>query len=287
VRVDDGSLYSVRDGHGEALLCLHGGPGAGHAYLRRGLLPLASELSLISFDQRSVRRPGHQAPRMSLDTHLADIDRVLDAHGVKTCFLLGHSWGAVLAMLYVARAPERVKGVVLVNLVSVDPVERWDFAQRVGQKLESDAFVAYLGAKKEELAQLADNERVRRLAFIEAHWPLFERPDALEQMPQYGMAAELRDHLWEEAAQSVRALADGAHVCPTLVVQGEQDPTPLTVAARVARPLGPVTTATLPRCGHVAPLEAPAALQQTVAAFVAESTFVKPTLSARYAASSV
>lgn len=55
--------------------------------------------------------PGHAG----LDTHVDDIIRVLDAAGVKRTILVGHSYGAYVALQVALRHPDRVAGIVLVD----------------------------------------------------------------------------------------------------------------------------------------------------------------------------
>ncbi len=75
---------------------------------------LARSWTLLRFDLR-----GHGASEglrpATLERHADDIAAILDAAGVDTCFLVGHSLGAQVVLQFCARHPLRTEGVVLID----------------------------------------------------------------------------------------------------------------------------------------------------------------------------
>ncbi len=97
-----------------ALIVIHGGPGWDY----RGLLSLkalSDEYFVVFYDQRGTGlSPRVEAGGLTLESTLQDLDSVVDrfSNGRKV-FLVGHSWGGMLASGYIGRHPEKVEAAVL------------------------------------------------------------------------------------------------------------------------------------------------------------------------------
>lgn len=101
---------------GVPVLVLHGGPGSGGSPRLAGLFDPA-RFRVIVPDQRGAGRSEPVGATLANTTAdlLADIDLIRAALGVGRCFVAGGSWGATLAILYAARQPARVCGLLLRN----------------------------------------------------------------------------------------------------------------------------------------------------------------------------
>src|ERR1041385_952951 len=108
------SLYSRDIGRGHPIIILHGGPGFGHTYLRSELDGLADVYRLIYYDQRGRGRSAERVlpDDVTLMSDVDDIDIVRQHFHLQSAALLGHSWGAVLALEYALRHPERVSQMI-------------------------------------------------------------------------------------------------------------------------------------------------------------------------------
>ena len=118
-------VWTKRTGHNPdvALLLLHGGPGATHEYFLSAdsYLPAAG----IEYHYYDQLGSGHSdAPD---DPALWNIERFDDeveqvrvdlGLGPQNFFLLGHSWGGVLAIEYALKYQENLKGVIISNMMS-------------------------------------------------------------------------------------------------------------------------------------------------------------------------
>ncbi|WP_071691605.1 alpha/beta fold hydrolase [Nioella sediminis] len=119
---------SFGDPANPAIVVLHGGPGADY----RSLLPLqalADSYHVTFYDQRgaglSERVP---AEALTLQTHLAELDGVLDLVSPDApAILIGHSWGAMLASAFLGAHPDRVAAAVLIEpgFLSAVEAEAW------------------------------------------------------------------------------------------------------------------------------------------------------------------
>ena len=94
-----------------AILCLHGGPGMDHSYFLPHLSPLAERHALILYRQ-------HQNGETTMDGLIVELERVLKTIKNERLLILGHSFGAVLALEYMRRNPKaNLAGLVLVSWV--------------------------------------------------------------------------------------------------------------------------------------------------------------------------
>lgn len=64
------------------------------------------------------------SPQVGLDTHAEDVVRHIDVLGLRDVVLVGHSFGALVALAVAERAPDRVRRVVLLDGLVVDAGEQ-------------------------------------------------------------------------------------------------------------------------------------------------------------------
>ena len=115
VMVDDGTaLWTTVGGHGQPVVLCHGGPGLWD-YLEDLADLLAGERTAVRYDQRGCGRSGGLDGPFTLERAVADLDQLRSTLGVERWAVLGHSWGADLALRYAVAHPERATAVVYVG----------------------------------------------------------------------------------------------------------------------------------------------------------------------------
>jgi proline iminopeptidase len=99
VDVGDTRLFVAERGDGFPVIVLHGGPGLDHTQFGAYLDPLADRYRLVLVDQRSQGR-SDTAPRetWSIERMAADVTALADALGYGPYAVLGHSFGAFVAL---------------------------------------------------------------------------------------------------------------------------------------------------------------------------------------------
>jgi esterase len=108
-------LHTKIDGNGpKTLVILHGLLGSSENW-RTIQRALASEIRVICLDLANHGQ-SPSAPIFTLETLAQDVWETLDSLGVKSFFLLGHSMGGKIAMLMAAERPERVNGLIVVDI---------------------------------------------------------------------------------------------------------------------------------------------------------------------------
>jgi proline iminopeptidase len=100
VDVGDTRLHVEERGGGDlALIALHGGPGLDHTMFGGWLDPLGDERRVLLVDERAQGRSDRAPPETwTLEQHARDVDALATALGLERYAVLGHSFGAFIAL---------------------------------------------------------------------------------------------------------------------------------------------------------------------------------------------
>lgn len=256
--------YSTVGNGDDTLVILHGGPGLSFNYLLPDLQPLASNFTLLFYDQRGA---GHSSlPQDSTDYamkwHLDDLEHLRKHFKIKKLNLLGHSWGGLLAGFYAAEYPDNVKRMIL---VASDPPAREPYWQlfKPSSRLDSSSLARATGFR-EKWGTTKDS--VKRCwdywgEFIKGY--LSDATNArfiwgdVCNMPQATFFNSLRPYSrillgkWD----LTKKLRDVT--VRTLVIHGVDDPMPLSGARRWHHELPNSSIIILPKTGHFPHVESP------------------------------
>ncbi|MGY0694422.1 alpha/beta fold hydrolase [Virgibacillus sp. FSP13] len=111
-------LYVEKSGQGDPCIYLHGGPGywsKSFQYFSENLLEDA--LEMIYLDQRGCGRSElARGKNYSLARLIDDIEEVRKDLGIEAWYVMGHSFGGILAVNYAHTYPSRTKGLILSNV---------------------------------------------------------------------------------------------------------------------------------------------------------------------------
>jgi proline iminopeptidase len=269
VTTDDGvRLWASRSGHGEPLVLCHGGPGLWDMFGDVAAM-LDDQATVVRWDQRGCGRSEACAGPWTTERFVADLDAVRRHFGLDRMALLGHSWGAQLALSYALAHPERVSGLVYVSGMGIDPMSSWHGAYR-------DNFLARLGEVPERVVRwrkLPDGDRER--AVLQWSIEFEDRERALEHAgrmaePWLGINFECSKVLNDETKQTwgtpeLYAACQGLDV-PVLIVDGERDVRPRWTVDSLERGLPRVRRVVLPGAGHLPWVEDPEGFREAVGA---------------------
>lgn len=127
LEVDGVCLHYVDSGTGDPLLLIHGNGTQIEDFETSGLIDLAAQTHrVIVFDRPGF---GHSSrPRSTVWTPTAQallLHKALAQLGIERCIVLGHSWGAAVAVALALRHASSVKGLVLVSGYYY-PTDRFD-----------------------------------------------------------------------------------------------------------------------------------------------------------------
>lgn len=202
------------------VLVLHGGPAAAG-----DVAPLARELGRHWHALEPFQR-GSGGPPLTVATHVRDLDEIIGERcGGHHPALVGHSWGAMLALAYAAEHPAVPAGLVLIGCGTFSPAARAAFHSRLEARLtpQDRARLADL-ERSEASADRRFAARGRLMTRVYAHDVEDEDDDAgtvdaaAHEQTWADMQRLQRDGTYPAAFAAIRA--------PVLMLHGEQDPHP-------------------------------------------------------------
>jgi proline iminopeptidase len=273
-RAEDGCrLWTAETGGGAPLILCHGGPGLWDMF---GSLAgsLAGDVRVVRWDQRGCGRSERRGP-YSVARSVADLDAVRGALGVDRVAVLGHSWGATLALRYALDHPDRLSALIYVSGTGLGWAWQEPFQRAIAERLAPSA------ARRSELRGRDRTEAEdRELAVLQ--WSAeFTGADAVrhaEEMatPWFGVNWECHREIWGELQRTWRE-ADLVAECqalsvPVLIIDGAADLRPRWAVDSLEQALPRVTRVILPGAGHLPWLEWPAEFTSRLVAWLREAS---------------
>jgi proline iminopeptidase len=276
VSLDDAQLFYEVVGDGpEPIVVVHGGPGLDHAYLRPGLDVLAGPGTLIYYDQRGVGRsvvdlvPG----AVNLDRFVHDIDALREALGHERITVLGHSFGALIAIDYARRYPQRTRALILMNPVEPGSRFREETAERQ-RSLRTEEDVRELEELRRSDGFAARDPATLSQVYRVAYRQLLHDRELISELD-----LDLADSTARNGEDVARLLGSSFGAVdwwdriarietPTLVLHGRYDASPLAMSQALAEAF-PVGTLQVLDTGHFPYVEDREALAAAVSGFFA------------------
>ena len=271
--------YRVVGAGADTVLVLHGGPGLTMDYLIPDLSPLAKHHTLVFYDQRGSGRS--TAPldtsHISARKHITDLDALRAHFGIAQVVILGHSWGAKLAVLYAIAHPDRVARMILEGPGSPKPDAR--FGRNLIAWADSSALARITQLREAALAPAND-----RVETCRAFWKEFMRgywSDPNDTLSMRRMRGDLCSYAGamsdmtrvsnltiasvgtRDYALDVRSLR-----FPVLVLTGRKDPMPLDDSEAWAAAFPDARLVIVERAGHFPHVEQPQLVFATIDSFL-------------------
>jgi proline iminopeptidase len=261
VTASDGARLHVHQaGEGTPMVLAHGGPGLWD-YLDELSAILEAWARVIRYDQRGGGRSDGRGP-YEIDRFVADFDDVRRSAGADRVVAAGHSWGASLALLYAARHPEHVRGVLYVSGAGCEwsrfrPSYRAELLRRLGA--DAPRFTRLEASSTRTAAEQVEQNRLRwSTDYVDEALarPRVQRmlDDGFEVNAECNrvMAAELIAISLDDWATRLRAVQ-----CPVLIVAGAADPRPVAAVDSLVALLPNAQRCVLPDAGHFPWVEQP------------------------------
>lgn len=169
ITVNGTQLHAEAFGHPDSslLIVLHGGPGADYRYLLNCKAFADQGFRVVFYDQRgSGLSKRHPKDSYTLETMIDDLDAVIDYYKTmpgQKVFLLGHSWGAMLATQYINAHPDpqKIAGAILCEPGGLTYTQMMDyvgraqdfglFSEALNDAVYLDQFLTGSGDKQEVL----------------------------------------------------------------------------------------------------------------------------------------
>lgn len=265
---------------GVPVVILHGGPGQGSMVFEQGVgAQLEKVARVVYYDQRGAgrsERPKDSA-LYSIPILVEDVEALRQALGAEKIVVLGHSFGAVIALEYAARYPTRAAGVVLAGAA-------FDFPALIdamcGDLARSDP-AAHTRAKAaagpdgrcNPFAGFPDD--AERKAWTERN--MFPDPATARQVEEWDSAnglantGELGGAIFAQGLLSYRFTATDKLTMPVLLIDGSEDhQTALAQQQGLAAAIPDGEVKIYAGAGHFMFVEQPGRFARDVGRFVAE-----------------
>ena len=272
-------LYWAKYGRadGPRLLVLHGGPGADHCYLLPQMLHLGERHDLLFYDQRGGGRSKSDARiPITWETHVEDLARVIEEFSLEPLSIVGYSWGAMLALLYLVEASgnQTLRSPDRLALISPAPLTREyrrqfeaEFARRQQapeiQQLRDDLAASGLREK--------DPAGYRQRAFELGVAGYFADPADAHSLTPFRVVGRVQQSVWESLGDfDLIGRLEGIRAT-VLVIAGRDDPIPAASTVDASRALG-TKPVLLDDCGHVPYVEQPGHFFAALDKFLDETT---------------
>ena len=234
------NVWTKRVGNNPTIkvLLLHGGPGATHEYFEAfdSYFPNAS-IEYYYYDQLgSFFSDAPDDPDLvNLPRYVEEVEQVRQALGLdsQNFYLLGHSWGGILAMEYALKYQQHLKGMVISNMMASIPAYN-DYAKKVLMPAMDQKALAEI----QQMEATGKTEDPRYMALLMPHhyekhilrmpadqWPepvnrSFKHLNPKVYVPMQGpseLGASGKLVQWDRVADL------GKITVPTLVIAGQHD----------------------------------------------------------------
>lgn len=237
---------------------------------------VAPHYRTIAVDLRGHGDSDHDPERRyDYDHHVADLEAVTAALGIDRLVLVGHSFGGRTSMLFAGRHPERMAGLVVVDIgpehdprgttrIRMEVMQRGDGSFAEPAEYERVLAHNFPAGSPDALSRMARHELRRR---ADGRWERKADPAFMGARPGEGEAeAEARERdtakrLWDSLARIP---------CPTLVVRGAASDilSPEIADRMVDEVLAKGQLAVVARAAHSVMTDNPAGFAEAMAGFV-------------------
>jgi pimeloyl-ACP methyl ester carboxylesterase len=235
---------------GPRVVVLHGGPGA-PGYMAPVARGLSREFRVLEPLQR-----GSGSGPLTVGRHVSDLHEVVGSHfaGARVA-LVGHSWGAMLALAYAAAHPGFVTALVLVGCGTFDPVARDRFRATCDEHTDDG-----LRRRLERLPETVSDPDERLRAQGDLILPLYSYDLATEDLGVEACDARAHEETWQDMLwlqeEGVYPAAFSAIDAPAIMLHGAVDPHPgQMIRASLEPHLPQLEYREWERCGHYPWLE--------------------------------
>lgn len=208
-------------GPGPSVIALHGAASSCHWY-NLTIPHLTERFRVFALDQRGHGKTDQPDTGYDWNTLATDVAGALDQLQLQRVGVMGHSWGASVALHVAARYPARVSHLVLIDggfSLGRTQGDTWEsFRERLSPRDIYGPKERYLGALRQQLARSWSDElerMVMTMVRIDADGSVHERLELSNQQ-------QMLWAMWSEPSSEAFPLI----LCPTLIVAASPTETP-------------------------------------------------------------
>lgn len=272
-----GRIFYEVFGNGSPVMFLSGGPGAPPQSMASIIEYVSKRHQTILLHQRGTGMSENcliDSTAITLDNYLKDILDVIKQEEIKKTFLIGHSWGALLASDFMVKYPEKIKGVILIGApgFSLDflPTMNAAILKRLSKE-EIDSIQSY----SIQLNDPSTNSSVKKelsdnMLKITASKQFFD-PKLVDELLNMGalnmnvnilMIGHLIKSNWN-IENEIKQIS-----IPVIIVNGKTDPIGTDIPTKMQQNIKNSRLYLINSCGHYVWMEKPSELQKIIVNFL-------------------
>lgn len=262
VEVNGVQLYYKVLGEGEPVVILHGGPGFDHMYMLP-MSELARDYKIVFYDQRATGNStgNTDAGSITVDNFVEDLEGLRKKLNLGKMNVIGHSWGACLAMYYGIKYPHNMKSLILLA-----PSASADYYNQYSENIQKNASSQDNHTLKEiEQSEAFKNKVVET---VQRYFRISIKPFFHDQ----SLADRLNLTFSEKTARNQSIVSEllmrnlgnydihdelSAIKFPTLIIHGDSDPLPREAPYKVHKHIPQSEFVILKNTGHFMFIESP------------------------------
>ncbi len=267
-RVNGVELFTRFVGKGSDIVVLHGGPGASHVSLLPGFDSLADGHLLRYYDQRGCGQSTVAADQpLSHHDHVRDLTALLDLWQLERVTIAGHSWGALLALLFAIDNPTRIGKLALISPAAITYSDRKSYQIRLAERQRELNIMRRLRGLVGSDLRKSDPIEFKQRTFELTLEPFLKDPQRAHGIRPVQISQRTRAAIWRSLGNYDLSSDLAALEIPSLVIHGKYDPIPLSASERSADLLG-AKLIVFDNSGHMPFLEETTRFAETVGDFV-------------------
>ena len=214
------------------------------------MAPVARSLA----DLFHVLEPFQSGSASTVAAHVDDLHEVVTSYSSSTTALVGHSWGAMLALAYAAAHPDKAGPIVLVCSGTFDLAARERLIENLEQRTDSNLRQRF----KQALTLKNPNERFHALGQLTLEQYSYDLATTDQEIDESepGTSSETWDDMVRLQNEGVYPSVFAAIKSPVLMLHGAVDPHPgEMIRASLAPYIPQLEYREWERCGHYPWLE--------------------------------
>ena len=232
VDVKGGELYYKMMGRGEPVVVLHGGPGLDHNHMLP-LAELADNYRVVFYDQRTTGNSTGipDGDSITVNSFVQDLEEIRKQLKLGKMHLLGHSWGAGLAMFYSIKYPDNLKTLILLGCGGASSEYFGELFENIQKNTAEEDRLAMKEIEQSEAFKNKELEAFTKYYQI-AVKPLFY-DQSLPERERFTYGDNTAKHQQAVGELLMKDLGEfdiydqlSSISCPTLIIQGDSDPSP-------------------------------------------------------------
>lgn len=280
ISLKEGSLYYQIFGNGFPIIILHGGPGMDQGYLFPNMLELSKNYQLIFYDQRGSGKSkdlNMDNRTINISQFIEDLDFLRNELKFEKFILMGHSWGAFLAMHYAIRYQNNLSALILLNSLPSSSLGLHAF------ELEYNLRIAPIKDQIEKIYnshefELGNNEQVEKYFYLLFQKYFFKEIDIQKLSlkieknitSNFKKINDIISHF--DLAKPYDLKKDLLNLTvPTFIIHGEKDPIPAWTAEEISKSIRNSLLWIVKNCGHFPFVEKPQELFNKIRNFISKT----------------